>query len=104
VSGETLAQAMGIPTPETIDQAVRERNGWLEAAAMHSRNETWLRGLLVQSGGPFGDAAKTSDDGSVQQDVLLLRVPELVAEMRVELQRLQAENAALRARQQEARA
>jgi hypothetical protein len=27
----------------------------------------------------FGVAAKTSDDGSIQQDVLALKVPELVA-------------------------
>lgn len=68
-----------LPMPESIEQAVRERNGWCESAAQHLRNEEFYRGIVTQIGEMFGDAAKTSDDGTLQDSVLALRVPELVA-------------------------
>ena len=43
-----------------------------------SESYQFLRGLLVQIGELFGEAAKISDDGAVQQDILLLKLPELV--------------------------
>lgn len=52
---------------------------WMDSAAQFSRNEAFYHGIVTQIGEMFGDAAKTSDDGSIQQDVLALRVPELVA-------------------------
>lgn len=68
-----------LPVPATIEEAIRERNGWCETAAQHLRNEEFYRGIVCQIGEMFGVAAKTSDDGSIQEDVLALRVPELVA-------------------------
>lgn len=55
---------------------------WKETAAMYGRNADYYRGLLVQIGEGFGVAARTSDDGSVQADVLVAKVPELVADLR----------------------
>jgi hypothetical protein len=52
--------------------------GWMETAALESRNKDYYRGLVVEIGGLFGILARTSDDGSVQADVLCAKVPELV--------------------------
>ncbi len=68
-----------LPVPETLEQAIRERNGWCSAAAQHLRNEEFYRGIVCQIGDMFGVAARTSDDGSVHDGVLALRVPELVS-------------------------
>jgi hypothetical protein len=84
-------------TAATLRALRAERDGWIEAAAQHLRNEEWMRGLLEQIGALFGDAARTSDDGSVQDSVLLLRVPELAAAMKAERDRLRgAQDAAAR--------
>lgn len=61
------------------DQLRAERDGWEESTRFHLNNEMFYRGIVSQIGEMFGVAAKTSDDGSVQQDVLALKVPELVA-------------------------
>lgn len=73
------------------DQARAERDGWEQTAAQHLRNEFFYRDIIIRIGEPFGVAAKTSDDGSIQQDVLALRVPELVANLRQELARADRE-------------
>jgi len=52
---------------------------WMDSAAMFSRNADFYRGIVVQIGEMFGDAAKTNDDGSLQDSVLALKVPGLVA-------------------------
>lgn len=57
-----------------------ERDAWERTAAEFARNADFARGLLVQIGEMFGVKAMTSDDGSVQDRVLLLKVPELVRE------------------------
>jgi hypothetical protein len=43
-----------------------------------SNNSDFYRALIRMAGEPFGIEAKTSDDGSVQEDVLVMKVPELV--------------------------
>ncbi len=58
-----------------------EAEAWMETAAMHHRNEEFYRGIVCQIGEMFGMVARTSDDGSVQEDVLALKVPELVARL-----------------------
>jgi hypothetical protein len=57
---------------------LRQRDGWINAAAMHHRNEEYYRGLLDQIGAALGTEAYTSDDGSMQDSVLRSKVPELV--------------------------
>lgn len=54
-------------------------------AAQYLRGLEFYRGIVVQIGDMFGVAARTSDDGSVQQDVLALKVPELVAALKQEV-------------------
>ena len=54
-------------------------DAWYDTAAQMSRNADYYRGLVVQIGKMFGAEAYISDDGSVQDDVLCAKVPELVA-------------------------
>jgi hypothetical protein len=61
-----------------IERLERERDQWRDTAAFHLRNEEFYRNLVRQIGELFGEAARTSDDGSVQDSVLALKVPELV--------------------------
>lgn len=51
---------------------------WRETAAMFSRNQEFYQGITTQIGEIIGPEARTSDDGSVQDSVLALKLPELV--------------------------
>lgn len=66
-----LAQAIAKPVGALV------RN-WYDTAAQHARNEEYYRGLVKEIGLMLGDEAFISDDGSVQDDVLCAKVPELV--------------------------
>ena len=63
---------------QRIKELEQERDNWIETAKQHCRNEDYYRGLVVSIGVLFGPVAYTSDDGSVQLDVLCAKVPELV--------------------------
>lgn len=65
-----------------LAEALRSAEAWQETAAQAYRDVEFYRGIVHQVGEMFGVAARTSDDGSIQEDVLALRVPELVAELR----------------------
>jgi len=54
---------------------------WMEVAAMNQKNTDYYRGLLEECGENIGKNAYISDDGSVQNDVLCAKIPELVAEL-----------------------
>ena len=73
------------------DAVVRERDLWQETAAQESRNTAFYCDIVRQIGAQFGVAARTSDDGSVQDSVLALKVPELVAELAAERDAARAE-------------
>ena len=51
---------------------------WIESYAQERDNCEFHHNIVIQIGEMFGQAAKTSDDGSIQEDVLALKVPELV--------------------------
>lgn len=75
---ESYSAALDLPTPTTIEDAVRERNAWIDSAAMFHRNEEYYRGLIDQIGAMLGPDAYTSEDGAVHDSVLRAKVPELV--------------------------
>lgn len=76
-------QAMRIAQLQQESAALREEKAnWEETAAQYARNADYYRDLVVQIGKHFGEKARTSDDGSVQDDVLCAKVPELVAELK----------------------
>lgn len=58
-----------------------EKEGWMETAAQHLRNEDYYRGLVQGIGKNFGADAYISEDGSIQQDILCAKVPYLVMQM-----------------------
>jgi hypothetical protein len=60
------------------DDALLARTAWKETAAQHCRNEDYYRGLLDEIGNILGPEAFVSEDGSVQEDVVRAKLPELV--------------------------
>ena len=52
---------------------------WMATSAEMSNNAEFYHGIVTKTGEQFGKAARTSDDGSIQDSVLALKVPELVA-------------------------
>ena len=51
---------------------------WEDTARQESRNAAFYRGIVERCGKAFGVAARAQDDGGVVDDVLALKVPELV--------------------------
>ena len=70
-----------LPAPETLEQAIAQRNAWCDTAAQHLKNEDYYRGLVIKIGAMLGPDAYISDDGSVQDSVLCAKVPDLVARL-----------------------
>lgn len=75
----------------------RERDAWKETGAGFLRDAEFYRGLLDDCAKHLGPAVFVSDDGSVQDSPLRLKVPELLAQAiaerdaaRVELETLRA--------------
>jgi hypothetical protein len=64
--------------PRLAEAFTRTLANWLEFGAQMEDGSKFYQGIVRQIGEMFGDAAKTSDDGSLQDDVLALKVPELV--------------------------
>lgn len=83
-----------LPAVRALEQ---EKNQWFETAREMSNNVEFYRNLLLEIGARFGVAAYTSDDGSVQQDVLALKVPELVRALEQRCEKADAERNQLRA-------
>ncbi len=89
-----LAVAQGWLDPEMSDRKIdselakaiakpvaRVLSNWYEAAAQHCRNEFYYRDLVQQIGAMLGPEAYTADDGSVCDEVLCAKVPELVRKL-----------------------
>ena len=66
------------PDPQDRNELVRRTGTLLSMQRETLKRVDYYRGLVVQIGEQLGIAAKTSDDGSIQQDVLCAKVPELV--------------------------
>jgi len=61
-----------------LEREQRHTDAWVDTAAFHCRNEEFYRGICQKVGEILGEAAYTSDDGSKQDNVLALKLPELV--------------------------
>jgi len=79
INARVAAYIAQLPLPETLEEAIADRNFWIEEACRFSRNEDYYRGLVDQIGKILGREAYVADDGSVSQDILRDKVPELVA-------------------------
>lgn len=82
---EFAAQAWCTPETSGIEMDVRLAEAfaqilenWLRTAAQMSRDCDYYRDLVRQIGRTIGKEAYVSDDGSVQDEVLCAKVPELV--------------------------
>lgn len=51
---------------------------WMDTAAQFSRNEEYYRDLLQKCGELIGPEAYTANDGTVYDNVLCIKIPELV--------------------------
>lgn len=63
---------------EEIAVTRRSLDAWMESAAQACRNTNFYRDIVVKIGKMLGEAAYISDDGSRRQEVITLKVPELV--------------------------
>lgn len=69
-----------------LAEAVAKRiAAWMESTAFHLTNEQYYRGLVVQIGDIIGPESKIANDGSVMEDVLCAKVPELIQKMKNKL-------------------
>lgn len=76
---ESIGNQLDIPAPATLEQAVRERDAWIETAMTFSKNEEYYRGLVDAVARHLGPDVFVCDDGSVSEGPLRAKVPELVA-------------------------
>jgi hypothetical protein len=76
--------------PETSDRVMdgalaeavaRRIAAWMDTSAEYARNVDFWRGLVMQCADHLGPDVFVSDDGSVQDEPLALKVPELVAKL-----------------------
>ena len=51
---------------------------WIETAAQSERNTAFYRGLLDDCAQYLGPEVYVSDDGSIQEDPIRLKIPEMV--------------------------
>jgi hypothetical protein len=54
---------------------------WKEEARQYAKNAEYYRGLVIRCGKAIGKEAFIADDGTVSEDVLCAKVPEIVEEM-----------------------
>ena len=74
---ETSGKQMDVALAEAFAKRLAV---WMETAAMMSRNADFFRGLLDQCAAHLGQEAYTADDGSVWEEPVRLKIPELVVE------------------------
>ena len=75
---ETKDRVMDPPLAEAVAKRIA---AWMESTAFHLTNEQYYRSLVVEIGETLGQQSKVADDGSVMEDVLCAKVPEMVRQM-----------------------
>ena len=84
---DNLARRDVLNVCEWIQQAIprlelkNSVESWRQAAEQHHRNEQWYRGLLVKLGQRLGEPVYVSDDGSVSDEPLILKVVERLEQL-----------------------
>jgi hypothetical protein len=82
---------------ERLVKAERERDAWKDSAARFSRSVDYYRDLLGAAAKQLGRDVFVSDDGSVQDEPLRAKVPEMVEALAKERDSLRAELAKVKA-------
>jgi hypothetical protein len=70
------------------ERVERERDNWQEAAAQHSRNQEFYQGIVTDIGDMFGLPARLAADGTICEDVLALKVSDLVAQLIIDREKM----------------
>ena len=60
------------------DEVIKYCATWIQIYAQETSNTKFYKELLTGIGMMFGEEARTSDDGSIQEDILVLKIPDLV--------------------------
>ena len=69
---------------------------WIDTASFFYRGEEFFRGLVDECAKHLGEDVFVADDGSVSEEPLRLKVPDLVAKQAAEIAELRAELESLR--------
>lgn len=92
--------ALSAPGVEAVrrewERLKREMDNWIETSKFHAKNERFYRRIVVKIGEMFGEDARRQDDGNLNDDVLILRVPECVEALHQRAETAEAELARLR--------
>lgn len=78
------AQVVSLPKDTFRGMVTRLLAGWIETAASFQASSDYYRNKLVEIGAMFGDDAKRRDDGTLSDDVLVAKLPEVVRKYRVD--------------------
>jgi hypothetical protein len=68
-----MTNCIHLPPAETLEEANRQRDFWIETAAQHHRNECYYRDIVDQVGALLGKEVRTQDDGNVLPEGEILR-------------------------------
>jgi hypothetical protein len=79
---ESILKNKDLSDEQKKEQLIRHCANWIQSYAQESDNSNFYRSIVTQIGEMFGETAKTSEDGSIQEDILTLKVPELVKELK----------------------
>ena len=63
----------------------RQATNWEESARQYHRNTQYYRNLLVKIGETIGSESYVADDGSISEDILCAKLPELVTALQEEV-------------------
>jgi hypothetical protein len=85
---EQEARIIGVE--KNIVEFANIRDAWEEACGQAQKNVDYYRGLLDWCGHVIGRDAFICDDGSVSDDVLRAKIPELVSELQKDASRFRA--------------
>lgn len=72
-----FGRAMVHEAAKKIEETERSAAGWKADWERAARDNAWYRDLLLQIAEVLGPEKFISDDGSIQQDVLIAKIPEL---------------------------
>ena len=81
-------ETSGTSMDHVLAEAVAKRiAAWMDTSAQESRNTNFYRTLIRLTGDVIGPKSRVADDGSIQDDVIALKVPSLVEKLKEELQK-----------------
>lgn len=87
---ETSGTEMDVVLAEAVARRIA---AWMDTAAQMARNADYYRDLLDECAKLLGVAAYTSNDGTVQDEPLRLKIPEVMAALQKQLAAFKAQTA-----------